>query len=80
MELNRQIQNSTTLCGSMLGAWWCVWQKMIELGTREAIIFTASVAATKGGMSRMDYHMSKHAVLGIVRSGSLQLGVHGNMG
>ncbi|KAL8479432.1 hypothetical protein ACS0TY_026355 [Phlomoides rotata] len=58
----------------------CVKQaarKMIELGTRGEIVCTTSVTATKGRMSRMDYHMSKHSGLGIVRSASLQLGVHG---
>ncbi|KAL8482922.1 hypothetical protein ACS0TY_025821 [Phlomoides rotata] len=58
----------------------CVKQaarKMIELGTRGTIVCTASVAATAGAMSLTDYYMSKHAVLGLVRSASLQLGLHG---
>ncbi|KAL8457334.1 hypothetical protein ACS0TY_035256 [Phlomoides rotata] len=58
----------------------CVKQaarKMIELGTRGVIVCTASVAAIMGGKSITDYIMSKHAVLGLVRSASLQLGVHG---
>ncbi|KAL8479433.1 hypothetical protein ACS0TY_026356 [Phlomoides rotata] len=58
----------------------CVKQaarKMIELGTRGTIVCTASVAATAGGMSLTDNYMSKHAVLGLVRSASLQLGLHG---
>ncbi|KAL8457347.1 hypothetical protein ACS0TY_034443 [Phlomoides rotata] len=58
----------------------CVKQaarKMIELGTKGAIVCTASTAATTGGMWTTDYFMSKHAVLGLVRSASMQLGVHG---
>ncbi|KAL8479377.1 hypothetical protein ACS0TY_026301 [Phlomoides rotata] len=58
----------------------CVKQaarKMIELGTRGTIVCTASVAATAGAMSLTDYYMSKHAVLGLVRSASLQLGLYG---
>ncbi|KAL8464950.1 hypothetical protein ACS0TY_034439 [Phlomoides rotata] len=58
----------------------CVKQagrKMIELGTRGVIVCTDSVAATMGGMATTDYSMSKHAVLGLVRSASMQLGVHG---
>lgn len=50
---------------------------MVELGTRGAIICTASVAATQGGITFTDYTVSKHAVLGLVRSASMQLGVHG---
>ncbi|KAH6797987.1 hypothetical protein C2S52_022541 [Perilla frutescens var. hirtella] len=52
-------------------------RKMIELGSRGAIICTASVAASKGGLYLTDYIMSKHAVLGLVRSACMQLGVHG---
>ncbi|KAK6148510.1 hypothetical protein DH2020_019422 [Rehmannia glutinosa] len=58
----------------------CVKQaarKMIELGTKGAIVCTASVAAAMGGPNLTDYTMSKHAVLGLVRSASLQLGAHG---
>ncbi|KAL8464955.1 hypothetical protein ACS0TY_034444 [Phlomoides rotata] len=58
----------------------CVKQaarKMIELGTRGVIVCTASVLAAMGGMMLTDYNMSKHAVLGLVRSASMQLGVHG---
>nr|QZX44680.1 isopiperitenol dehydrogenase-like protein 2 [Mentha longifolia] len=58
----------------------CVKQaarKMVELGTKGAIICTGSSAAAKGGHSVTDYVMSKHAVLGLVRSASLQLGSHG---
>ncbi|KAL0318309.1 UNVERIFIED_CONTAM: Nepetalactol-related short-chain-dehydrogenase/reductase 1 [Sesamum angustifolium] len=58
----------------------CVKQaarKMIELGTRGAIVCTASVMAAMGGDMLTDYTMSKHAVLGLVRAGSQQLGAHG---
>ncbi|KAJ8563247.1 hypothetical protein K7X08_031699 [Anisodus acutangulus] len=34
-------------------------------------------AGSKGARRRTDYVMSKHAVVGLVRSASLQLGVHG---
>ncbi|KAL6501874.1 hypothetical protein OROGR_027007 [Orobanche gracilis] len=52
-------------------------RKMIELGTRGVVVCTASSSATKGGATMTDYIMSKHAVLGLVRSASVQLGVHG---
>ncbi|KAL8457343.1 hypothetical protein ACS0TY_035265 [Phlomoides rotata] len=58
----------------------CVKQaanKMIELGTKGVIVCTSSPAAILGGMSMTDYTMSKNAVLGLVRSASMQLGVHG---
>ncbi|KAG8379128.1 hypothetical protein BUALT_Bualt07G0055900 [Buddleja alternifolia] len=57
----------------------CVKQaarKMTELGSRGAIICTVS-AATMGGAGFTDYTMSKNAVLGLMRSASQQLGVHG---
>ncbi|KAI3504640.1 hypothetical protein L2E82_46560 [Cichorium intybus] len=50
---------------------------MVEKHVRGSIICTASVAASRGGSSRTDYVMAKHAVLGLVRSASKQLGVHG---
>ncbi|CAI9757513.1 unnamed protein product [Fraxinus pennsylvanica] len=52
-------------------------RKMVEHKIRGTIVCTASVAATIGGQSQTDYIMSKHAVLGLVRSASQQLGVHG---
>ncbi|XP_047951954.1 (-)-isopiperitenol/(-)-carveol dehydrogenase, mitochondrial-like [Salvia hispanica] len=52
-------------------------RKMVELGTRGAIICTASTAAEKAKMDLTDYIMSKRAVLGLMRSASLQLGKHG---
>nr|USU81820.1 NEPSL [Nepeta sibirica] len=52
-------------------------RKMVELGTRGAIICTGSAAAAKGAPTGTDYVMSKHAVLGLVRSASIQLGAHG---
>lgn len=58
----------------------CVKQaarKMVELGSRGAIICTASAAAGKSSSAFTDYSMSKMAVLGLVKSASLQLGVHG---
>jgi NAD(P)-dependent dehydrogenase (short-subunit alcohol dehydrogenase family) len=50
---------------------------MVEGRVRGSIVCTGSVAASHGGKKRTDYCMSKHAVLGLVRSASVQLGVHG---
>ncbi|KAL1555527.1 (+)-cis,cis-nepetalactol synthase neps3 [Salvia divinorum] len=58
----------------------CVKQaarKMVELGTRGAIICTASATAEKATVNVTDYVMSKRAVLGLMQSASLQLGRHG---
>nr|USU81822.1 NEPS1B [Nepeta sibirica] len=52
-------------------------RKMVELGTRGTIICTTSAMSSRGGQSMTDYVMSKHAVLGLVRSASMQLGAHG---
>ncbi|CAN4086095.1 unnamed protein product [Withania somnifera] len=50
---------------------------MVEQCVRGSIICTASVAASRGGAWRTDYIMSKHAVLGLMRSASRQLGEYG---
>lgn len=50
---------------------------MVDGGVRGSIVCTGSVASTGGGLRRTDYYMSKHAVLGLVRSASAQLGPHG---
>ncbi|KAL5544381.1 hypothetical protein UlMin_008165 [Ulmus minor] len=50
---------------------------MVERQVRGSIVCTGSVAATCGGSTWTDYFMSKHAVLGLVRSASLQLGEFG---
>ncbi|XVF09147.1 hypothetical protein REPUB_Repub07fG0066400 [Reevesia pubescens] len=50
---------------------------MVERSVRGSIVCTASAAASHGVKRRTDYCMSKHAVLGLVRSASKQLGVHG---
>ncbi|KAE8727069.1 Short-chain dehydrogenase reductase 3b [Hibiscus syriacus] len=50
---------------------------MVELKIRGSIVCTTSVAASSGGERDTDYYMSKHAVIGLVRSASKQLGVHG---
>ncbi|KAK8710298.1 hypothetical protein V6N13_145630 [Hibiscus sabdariffa] len=50
---------------------------MVERGVRGSIICTASVCASSAGDHDADYFMSKHAVLGLVRSASRQLGQHG---
>ncbi|XP_030531262.1 (-)-isopiperitenol/(-)-carveol dehydrogenase, mitochondrial-like [Rhodamnia argentea] len=50
---------------------------MVNKDTGGSIICTASIAATTGSDEYMDYTMSKHAVLGLVRSASKQLGAHG---
>ncbi|KAF3437731.1 hypothetical protein FNV43_RR20487 [Rhamnella rubrinervis] len=46
---------------------------MKEGGVKGSIICTASVLATRGFYVSTDYVMSKHAVIGLVRSASLQL-------
>ncbi|KAF5459786.1 hypothetical protein F2P56_019704 [Juglans regia] len=50
---------------------------MVERGVRGTIVCTASVAGSKGATQKTDYYMSKHAVLGLVRSASRQLGKYG---
>lgn len=50
---------------------------MVEQRVRGTIVCTASVAASRGGARRTDYIMGKHAVVGLVRSASIQLGEHG---
>ncbi|MED6116269.1 hypothetical protein PIB30_098599, partial [Stylosanthes scabra] len=50
---------------------------MVEGHVRGSIVCTGSVAATHGTSRRVDYTMSKHAVLGLVRAASIQLAAHG---
>ncbi|KAI5683638.1 hypothetical protein M9H77_04866 [Catharanthus roseus] len=50
---------------------------MVERKVKGSIVCTASVAASRGGALRTDYIMAKHAVLGLVRCASRQLGVYG---
>ncbi|XP_060206492.1 (+)-cis,trans-nepetalactol synthase NEPS1-like [Lycium barbarum] len=50
---------------------------MVEKRVRGSIICTGSIAASRGGPWRTDYIMSKHAVLGLMRSASRQLGEYG---
>ncbi|KAJ4712179.1 Short-chain dehydrogenase/reductase [Melia azedarach] len=50
---------------------------MVEKGVRGSIVCTASVSASRGDKYSTDYHMSKHAVLGLVRAASTQLGANG---
>lgn len=50
---------------------------MVEGRVRGRIVCTASVGANHGMAKSTDYCMSKHAVLGLVRSASVQLAVHG---
>ncbi|XP_022954033.1 short-chain dehydrogenase reductase 3b-like [Cucurbita moschata] len=50
---------------------------MVEKNIRGSIICTTSVSATIGGAGPMAYTSSKHAVLGVVRSSSLELGAYG---
>ena len=50
---------------------------MVEGRVRGSIICTASMAASIGTDRFVDYAMSKHAVLGLVRSASLQVGSYG---
>ncbi|CAJ1972967.1 unnamed protein product [Sphenostylis stenocarpa] len=50
---------------------------MVEGRVRGSIVCTGSVAGSVGSLSRTDYTMSKHAVLGLMRSASMQLAEHG---
>lgn len=50
---------------------------MVEKRVRGSIICTGSIAASRAGAWRTDYAMSKHAVLGLMRSASRQLGEYG---
>ncbi|CAI9112309.1 OLC1v1012746C1 [Oldenlandia corymbosa var. corymbosa] len=51
---------------------------MVELGVKGSIVCTGSTAAVSGGIGWWTgYHMSKHAVLGLMRCASKQLGKHG---
>ncbi|MBA0685466.1 hypothetical protein Goari_013124 [Gossypium aridum] len=50
---------------------------MVELNVRGSIVCTASVASSAAGEMDTDYFITKHAVLGLMRSASKQLGVHG---
>ncbi|KAF8037308.1 hypothetical protein BT93_B0269 [Corymbia citriodora subsp. variegata] len=52
-------------------------REMVDKDIKGSIICTASVFATIGSDKYIDYTMSKHAVLGLVRSASKQLGAHG---
>ncbi|KAF8037304.1 hypothetical protein BT93_B0265 [Corymbia citriodora subsp. variegata] len=50
---------------------------MVAGGIKGSIICTASILASIGNENHVDYAMSKHAVLGLVRSASKQLGAYG---
>lgn len=50
---------------------------MVDKRVRGSIICTGSIVASRGGTWRTDYIMSKHAVLGLVRSACRQLGEYG---
>jgi NAD(P)-dependent dehydrogenase (short-subunit alcohol dehydrogenase family) len=50
---------------------------MVEGKVRGSIVCTASVGGSNGGLKMTDYTMSKHAVLGLMRSASIQLAKHG---
>nr|GMC75815.1 short-chain dehydrogenase reductase 3B-like [Ipomoea batatas] len=50
---------------------------MVDGGVKGSVVCTASVTATLGTALKIDYAMSKHAVLGLVRSASIGLGKHG---
>ncbi|XP_022953914.1 short-chain dehydrogenase reductase 3b-like [Cucurbita moschata] len=50
---------------------------MVEKNIRGSIICMASVASMVGGIGSIAYTSSKHAVLGVVRSSSLELGAYG---
>ncbi|XP_062025847.1 (+)-cis,trans-nepetalactol synthase NEPS1-like [Rosa rugosa] len=50
---------------------------MVEKGVKGSIVCATSISATCGAVSMTDYTMSKHAVLGLVRSASVQLAPRG---
>ncbi|KAK4568374.1 hypothetical protein RGQ29_003956 [Quercus rubra] len=50
---------------------------MVEGHVRGSIVCTASIAASVSSENFVDYVMSKHAVLGLVRCASLKLGAYG---
>ncbi|KAL3748355.1 hypothetical protein ACJRO7_009574 [Eucalyptus globulus] len=50
---------------------------MVAGAIKGSIICTASIRASTGNENYVDYVMSKHAVLGLVRSASKQLGAYG---
>ncbi|XP_016461902.2 short-chain dehydrogenase reductase 3b-like [Nicotiana tabacum] len=50
---------------------------MVEGGVKGKIICTGSVTATMGVTKQIDYAMSKHAILGLVKSASKGLGKYG---
>ncbi|XP_065847369.1 (-)-isopiperitenol/(-)-carveol dehydrogenase, mitochondrial-like [Euphorbia lathyris] len=50
---------------------------MVEGGVKGSIICTASIAARNGANRAVDYVMSKCAVLGLMKSASMQLGKYG---
>lgn len=50
---------------------------MVDGRVRGTIVCTASVAARLGGDKRTDYFMAKHAIVGLVKSASKQLGNYG---
>ncbi|MCO5595755.1 hypothetical protein L7F22_049803 [Adiantum nelumboides] len=50
---------------------------MIDAGTKGVIICTASVSSVLAGMGPVAYTISKHAVLGLVRASSSDLGKYG---
>ncbi|KAI3853097.1 hypothetical protein MKW92_008067 [Papaver armeniacum] len=50
---------------------------MVAQGIRGSIICTISAGATRGGLGPVGYTASKHALLGVVRSASRELGMYG---
>ncbi|XP_077223331.1 short-chain dehydrogenase reductase 3b-like isoform X4 [Tasmannia lanceolata] len=50
---------------------------MVDGGVKGSIVCTGSAAASVGGETHIDYIMSKHAVLGLVRSACRGLGKYG---
>ncbi|MCO5550855.1 hypothetical protein L7F22_004349 [Adiantum nelumboides] len=50
---------------------------MVEKGTKGVILCTSSVASVLGGLAPIPYTVSKHAILGLVRAASSDLGKYG---
>ncbi|XP_075660609.1 (+)-cis,trans-nepetalactol synthase NEPS1-like [Castanea sativa] len=72
--------NDKLMAVNALGMAACVKhaaKAMVEGRVRGSIVFTVSIAASDGYHKFVDYVMSKHAVLGLVRCASKNLGAYG---
>lgn len=67
---------AVNVLGALLGA-QAVTRQMLAQPTRGSILFTASMAALKGGVGVSVYSSSKHAVLGVARSLAMEVAASG---